>query len=207
MALDPRALVRVLDELLWTLRREGFAISTAQAIDVARAVERVGFEDRALFREAVACLVVRRASERPRFDAAFARFFASASAGTRGGTLWERLEAQGFSPAELDALRALLAQLARQGSDGPLMALLDRGADLDRLLVQSGLSRTIDAHSGLMLGYLTHRAASEMGAAARATTLASLRAGLVDALGERGRLLADALGSAPTGRRTRSGGT
>jgi uncharacterized protein with von Willebrand factor type A (vWA) domain len=193
MALDPRALVRVLDELLWTLRREGFVISTAQAIDVARAVDVVGFEDPARFREAVACLVVRRAGERPRFDAAFARFFGAGSAGARG-TLWERLEAKGFRAHELDALRALLIQLARSGADFGLMTtFLERGADLDRLLVRSGVSQAIDAHSGLMLGYLTHRATSEMGAGGARKALAGLRAGLLDALGDRGRMLADAL--------------
>jgi len=194
MAVDPRALVRVLDELLWTLRREGFDISTAQAIDVARAVELVGLAHRARVREAIACLVVRRASERPRFDAAFERFFAPGQAAARG-TLWERLEAEGFSGAELDALRALLEQLAGRGADSAtaLGTLLDRGADLSRLLAQSNLSRTIDAHSGLMLGYLTHRATSEMGAGRARQTLAGLRAGLVDALGPRGHELADAL--------------
>ncbi len=199
MALDPRALVRVLDELLWSLRRDGFAISTAQAIDVARAVSAVGFEDRATFREAVACLVVRRASERPRFDASFARFFAAGPTGA-GGTFWERLEAQGFTAGELDALRALLAQLGSSGTDVALMTtFLGRGADLDRLLVRSGLSRAVDAYSGLMLGYLTHRATSEMGAGRARNALASLRTGLVDALGDRGRVLADALGQALDG--------
>jgi uncharacterized protein with von Willebrand factor type A (vWA) domain len=200
MATDPRALVRVLDELLWTLRREGFEISTAQAVDVARAVLAVGLERQDRVREAVACLVVRRAHERPRFDSAFARFFAPDSAGTRGN-LWQRLEAQGFGVAELDALRALLAELGNTGVDGvtPLVTLLDRGADLARLLARSNLSRTVDAHSGLMLGYLTHRATSEMGAGRARQVLASLRSGLVDALGDRGRALADALAQALEG--------
>jgi RNA polymerase sigma-70 factor (ECF subfamily) len=35
---DPRALVRVVDELLWMLRRSGFSIATAQAIDAAAAI-------------------------------------------------------------------------------------------------------------------------------------------------------------------------
>jgi uncharacterized protein len=194
---EPRTLVRLLDELLWALRREGFEISTAQAIDVARAVEAVGLDREATVREAIACLVVRRASERPRFDAAFRRFFAPGTAGERG-TLWQRLGARGFDARELEALRALLVQLANSGADSVALLgnLLDRGADLARLLVQSGLSRTIDAHSGLMLGYLTHRAASEMGTGRARQTLALLRAGLVDALGDRGHLLADALSEA-----------
>jgi uncharacterized protein with von Willebrand factor type A (vWA) domain len=192
--IDPRALVRVLDELLWMLRREGFEISTAQAVDVARAVAAVGLAREALVREAVACLVVRRREERPRFDAVFARFFAPRPTEARG-TLWERLEARGFGGLELDALRALLEQLAGTRADAvsSFASLLDRGADLDRLLVQSGIARAIDAHSGLLLGYLSHRATREVGAGASRQVLASLRPGLADALGPRGLALADAL--------------
>ena len=194
MAADPRALVRVLVEFLWTLRRDGFEISTAQAIDVARAVEVVGLEHPARVREAIACLTVRRATERPRFDAAFARFFGPGMAQSRG-TLWHRLEARGFSGSEIDALRGLLAELALAGADAAISLgnLLDGGADLARLLVRSNLARTLDAHSGLMLGYLTHRATSEVGLGPARQTLAGLRAALVDALGERGRALGDAL--------------
>jgi uncharacterized protein with von Willebrand factor type A (vWA) domain len=194
MAMDPRALVRVLDEFVWILRREGFEISTAQAIDIARAVVAVGFEREALVREAIACLVVRHPGERPRFDAVFGRFFAPAPATARG-TLWERLEARGFVALELEALRALLLQLAEARPDAvaSFASLTDRGADLDRLLVQSQIARAVDAHSGLMLGYLAHRATREVGAAASREVLASLRPGLADALGARGLALADAL--------------
>jgi uncharacterized protein len=189
--LDPRALVRVLDELLWALRREGFAISTAQAIDAARALEAVGFDRPSLVREAIACLVVTRIEERARFDAAFARFFAP-DASRAPGTLWERLQARGFQTNELDALRELLERLGAGSAD--LVSVAGRGAELDRLLVQSQVARTLDAHSGLMLGYVTHRIASEVGAGRAHGALASLRSALADALGERGHALAAALG-------------
>jgi hypothetical protein len=191
---DPRALVRVLDELLWVLRRDGFDISTAQAIDVARAVQMVGFEEKDRLRAAIACLVIRRAGERARFDASFDRFFDPGAAPSRA-TLWERLEARGFTARELDALRDLLLSLATGGSDGvaSLRGWLDRGADLDRLLAGSAVVRTLDAHSGPMLGYLTHRVTAEAGSAGARRTLASLRPGLADALGDRGVALADAL--------------
>jgi uncharacterized protein with von Willebrand factor type A (vWA) domain len=193
MATDPRALVRVLDELLWTLRREGFEISTAQAIDVARAVQAVGFDSADRVRAAIACVVVRRATERPRFDAAFDAFFAPDAASARG-TLWQRLESRGFQPAELDALRELLSRLAAGGPDGaPIEGVLGRGADLDRLLARSEIARRIDAHSGSMLGYLTHRVAGEAGVGHARRTLPALRSGLVDALGDRGHALADAI--------------
>ena len=193
MAADPRALVRVLDELLWTLRREGFSISTAQALDVARAVAAVGLERRAGVREAVACVVVSRASERARFDDLFDRFFAPGLEAT--GTLWDRLEAKGFDPTELDALRALLSNLGARdaGSGGSPGTVLDRGADLNRLLALSGMAAAIDAHSGSMLGFLTHRLTTEVGVALARRTLGVLRTQLVSTLGARGNELADAL--------------
>ncbi len=194
MAADPRALVRVLDELLWALRRDGFEISTAQAIDIARALEAVGFQRRERVRDAIACLVVRRTGERARFDASFARFFDPTATASRG-TLWQRLEARGFARHEIDVLRELLAQLTTARADGvSLLTGLERGADLDRLLARSASARSIDAHSGLMLGYLTHRVIGEVGTGRARRTLAILRPSLTDALGERGQALADALG-------------
>ena len=112
---DPRAMVRVLDELLWTLRRGGFRVATSQAIDVVRAVEATGLGDPGAVREAVACIVVQRARDRARFDALFSQFFDPTIA---RGTLWERLAAQGFAEAELAELRDLLARVATSGADG-----------------------------------------------------------------------------------------
>jgi uncharacterized protein with von Willebrand factor type A (vWA) domain len=188
--LSPSALVRVLDELLWTLRREGFPISTAEAIDVTRAVEAVGMEHRALVREAVASLVVQRARDRTRFDAAFEAFFSG-----HRGTLWERLNARGFEERELSALRALLAQLASGGLDsvGSLDTLLERGAELDRLLALANVAPAIDAHSGPQLGFQMHRLLGRIGSGRARQALGVLRARLVDALGARGAALADAL--------------
>src|ERR1017187_657818 len=103
MPANHRAVVRVLDELLWALRRDGFEISTAQAIDVARAVESVGLGRRNRVREGMACLGARRAGSRARLGASFGRFCEPGVLASRG-TLWQRLEARGFAPPELDAL-------------------------------------------------------------------------------------------------------
>jgi uncharacterized protein with von Willebrand factor type A (vWA) domain len=189
---DPRATVRLVDELLWSLRRAGFTISTAQAIDVARALGAVGLDQRSRVRETVAAIVVDRASERARFDRSFDAFFASRHG---YGTLWERLAAQGFAQDELDAFRELLAGLAQSHADGlvPLGLLLERGAGLDRALALAGLARTVDAQSGAQIGFLGHRLLSQIGAGRARNTLQQLRARLVAALGVRGDLLSDAL--------------
>jgi len=109
---DVRALVRVVDELLWSLRREGFVVSTAQAVDVARAVREVGLEQREHVRAAVGAIVVQRARERARYESAFDAFFDAGAPDRR--TLWERLASApwGFSEAELQALRELLGQIS-----------------------------------------------------------------------------------------------
>lgn len=191
---DTRAVLRVFDELLWKLRREGFDISTAQAVDALRIVSVVGLEHRADVRDGIAAVVVQRARDRARFNAAFDDFFAADPPPGRR-TLWERLAGRGFALDELDALRSILEQFAASGHAGamPLAILLAGGAELDRLLSLSGISRTIDAHSGLQLGFQTHRILGQLGAGRARQALAGLRALLAGALGARGDALADAL--------------
>src|SRR5262249_25107049 len=153
--------LRVIDELLWVLRRSGFAIATSQAIDVARAVRAVGFEDRATFRDAVAATVVTRKRDRARFDAIFDSFFVS---DVVRGTLYERLAARGFDATAIDALRELLDALAAStsssapGADekGGLLPLLSGGAELDRLLQLAGSARMLEGVQGReQLGFYT----------------------------------------------------
>lgn len=191
---DTRAVTRVLDELLWTLRRGGFRIATSQAIDVVRAVNLVGLADRESMREAIACVVVQSARERSRFDALFDAFFTPGRAPR--GTLWERLSRRGFASAELDALRELLEAFAAQDSSAGqhLGALLEQGAELDRMLQLAGISRTLDAlQTQLQVGFYTHRVLAQLEVPKAHQWLASIRARLVDALGERGEALANAL--------------
>jgi len=193
--------VRVLDELLWMLRREGLAISTAQAIDVARAVAAVGLERRADVAEAVAAVVVQHRRDRVRFDAVFDRFFDAQASPQRALSLWERLAARGFTDGELETLRTLLhggahggAHFESGGADFSLLdALLERGAMLDFVLARSNVGREVDAHSGPQLGFLAHRLLSRVGSGGAHRALALLRTRLGEELGPRGEALADAL--------------
>jgi uncharacterized protein with von Willebrand factor type A (vWA) domain len=192
------SLVRLVDEFLWRLRREGFEISTAQAIDATRAVATVGLAQRQGVKTAIAAVVVQHAKERPRYDAVFDAFFdpfLDPGASDAGATLWDRLAAEGFDDAELEALREGLGWLAAGGGGGAgsLGVLLDRGADFDRLLAMAGVARTLDAHSGMQLGFRTHQLLARIGAGRARLALAALRARLARALGARGEALADAL--------------
>src|SRR5262245_48478335 len=126
-------MLAVLDNFLWTLRREGFAVSTAQAVDAARVAELVGFSDRSVLRDALACVVADSRERRSRYRAVFDDFFSLHGARSAPG-LRERLLAQSFSRVELQALRVLLQEFLAPQRGGRLQALLSGGADLDHLL-------------------------------------------------------------------------
>lgn len=178
----PRGLVAVLDELLWALRRAGFTIATSQAIDAAIATELVGVDDPDRWMAALGAIVVKDPSRLPRFEAEFRRFFL----GPRDHrSLWERLGARGFSAAELDELRAVLEVVGRGRDFAPLGVLLDRGADLDRLLSLPPVAQDL---AGLddpaQIGFSTHKITQRLGLARAHAELSLLRPRLVDAFGE-----------------------
>jgi uncharacterized protein len=189
---DSRAALRVLDELLWFLRREGLPISTAQTLDVSRAVREVGFEHPSQVREAIRCVLVTRRRDCREFDAAFDRYWAGA-AGLHG-TLFERLSAAGFSPDEREHLRdALVAMEQEVPGTRVLLPLLGRGPDLDRLVARAGLARSVDAYSGDRLGYLAHHLAASLGMGPARVALRTLGLRLNASLGARGEALSIAL--------------
>lgn len=66
------ALARFVD----ALREEGIAVSQAETLDAARAVETVGVEDRARFRAALRATLAKTRRDRERFDRVFERHFA-----------------------------------------------------------------------------------------------------------------------------------
>ena len=190
---DVRATTRVLDELMWSLRRGGFVVATSQAIDVIRAARATGFQDRFVLKEAIAAVVVKRARERARFDLVFDQFFARRAPKR---TLWERLQERAFSAVELEELRRALASLAANEPEGAqhLGALLERGPDLDRLLQLAGIARAVSAQNRLQLGFYTYRVLQHLGMTKAQEQIAALRAHLRQAFGaERGDILADAI--------------
>jgi hypothetical protein len=186
-ALDPRALLRVFDELLWTLRREGLRVSTAQAIDAVRAVEAVGLEDRWAVREALAAVLVLRNSERAAFDRAFERFFGEKEPRR---TFFERLALEGFREDELDVLRGWLAAVASGGGE-TLGGLVEGGAELAHLLESAGVRRALEGlTASAQAGFFAHRVQDVLGMARARSAMGSLESTLRDALGDRGEALA-----------------
>src|SRR5262245_40977926 len=183
----------VLDDFLWALRREGFAISTPQAIDAARAAHEVGFGDKANLPAATACVVTEAVERRKRYDQVFDEFFSLQA--TRPIELTRRLLGQGFTRTELGALRELLREFLAPQGGGRLRALLTGGSALDHLLASERVQELLGRMSGPMQkGFYTHRVLDEIGVEKARSALSVLEGGLSDAIGsERAELLVAAL--------------
>lgn len=174
-------MVRTLDALLFALRREEFAISPAQAIDSARAVAVVGFEDRVALRSALASVIVASRREKARFEAAFDEFFAGAEPHARD--FWGRLETQGFTGAEILALRELLEASAARADEGASHALAGALSDLESLLSAAEVRRALEPlTNSLQAGFYTHRVLERVGLARSGSVVARLRERLRDAM-------------------------
>jgi hypothetical protein len=175
--------VRFLDELLWSLRRAGLVISTEQAITAARAVSLVGVTSRTTLSDALGAVIVTRPDDLVPFAQAFKRHF-DGSAAPRD--LFDRLRARGLSEDDLAELGKLLADMARASADGgSLLALSERGAELDRLLQSAPVLRALEAaHGSLQAGFVTHKVLSQVGAARASSGLSALQVRLADALGK-----------------------
>jgi hypothetical protein len=190
--------LRVLDEFLWSLRRVGVEVSTSQAIEAAKALGAIGWDEAALVREALACVLVRRRGDRARFDEAFAEFFRAEGAHRRD---WRaRLARRGVSEGELARVRLLLGALASAegdpGSDLSLLASLVEGTgELDRRLVDASMGRLLAGLTGeSQLGFFTQRAAERAGLGRARRGLDRLERELADVLGpERAALVVGAL--------------
>ncbi len=182
VVLDRHALPRIFDELLWSLRRSGIAVSTSQAIDWARAVEAVGFERPEAMRAALVAVTAKDRDQVAVVERVFDRFFT----GERlRGDLFQRLEAAGLTSTEVDAIRALLGEVARSGTDegAVVSAVVGRGASFDRLLGLAGVR--IDAFGAQVArGWLVEQARATIGMRRAKESLAALRGRVADAFGD-----------------------
>lgn len=116
------------------LRQNGIPVSTAEIIDAAEAIARVGLADRARFRTALAATLVKRARHRARFEQLFDLYFdgvarllealgeSAAQAIDRAGLL-DRAELERLAEA-LRQLAPALSDLARDALEGDGAALL-----------------------------------------------------------------------------------
>jgi uncharacterized protein with von Willebrand factor type A (vWA) domain len=184
---------RTLGELVGTVRRAGVRVSTAEAIDVARAVEAVGLHDRHDLARALRSVLAKEPRDRARVDRAVAAFFAAR--GETHADLYERLAARGFSPDEVRFLRDTLAATARSdAAPGVFGALVQGPLAIDRLIELAGERVALrGTRDPARTGFLTMRLLDAARVPRAETELGALTSRLRDALGERGTALGEVL--------------
>lgn len=173
--------LRVWDEFLFVVRREGLPVSTEQAAASLRALAHVGFDDPWTVRETLAALLVRSARERTLFERVFREHFRP---GLRGRSLWERLEARGLSLTERSAVADWMRAHDAEGGVTALVAWLDGDAERDDLLARSPALRVLQNEGELSrVGFLVHATLRDAKLPKAHAALGALDLYLRDALG------------------------
>lgn len=187
-------MLRVVSELLWTIRRGGFPISTAESLDCVRAIELVGFADLATLTEALACVIVTRPVDRPHFDAIIATFFERNA--RHAADFFGRLRARGFTADETDALASVIRAMTISSSAPTGLGLLGgHSGELDHLLRVASHAGEVSRLGGRgQVGFFVERLSDRVGLTRAGRDLARLRQALGDAIGiERAERLVEAI--------------
>ena len=187
-------MLRVIDELCWTLRRSGFAIAPERAALAARAVALVGFDDKQAFTDALSTVLAASRDDATRLSAMVSRYFDAD--GAHRHDLAGRLAARGVDADVIATARAIAESLAEGGDTSALLllSLLDSRALSHRLLSRDVSSALDQATNPSTSGYFVERVSEIVGVQQARGGLARLRAMLVAALGdERGGAVADLL--------------
>jgi uncharacterized protein len=94
------------------LRAQGISVGPSETVDAGRVMTTLGFQDREVLREGIACAVLRRPDHRDTYDAMFDLWF-PAAIGSR--TIEIADEGGGDPPTDIEALRAMLVGLLGGG--------------------------------------------------------------------------------------------
>lgn len=174
----------VLDELCWTLRREGFAIPPEKAALAARAVALVGFDDPRAVEDALATVLAESERDAERLRRLVRRNFDPSSAHRRD--LAARLAAGGLDAEAVASVRAIAESLAEGGDTSALLllSLLDARTLSHRLLSRDVSSALASAASPATRGYFVERVSELVGLRAARGAAARLRVALLAALGD-----------------------
>ena len=114
-------MIHGLQRFVAELRDAGIRASTAEWLDALRAIEVLGIEDREQVRAALAATLVKRAAQRPRYDALFDRFFAPPGRAPRKGRGHSRRAARGEGRSG-EQTEGSSAAPPRSGAAAPLRA-------------------------------------------------------------------------------------
>ncbi len=109
------------------LRSADVRVSTGEALDAARTVAMIGYDDRALMKDSLACVLAKSESEKQIHDRLFELYFSSASAGSAAQSAGAENDGEPGEDPKDAAER--LSQLTQQGNEQALATAIERAAE------------------------------------------------------------------------------
>jgi len=109
------------------LRSADVRVSTGEALDAARTVAMIGYDDRALMKDSLACVLAKSESEKQIHDRLFELYFSSAPAGSAVQSAGTENEGEPTEDPKDAAER--LSQLTQQGNEQALATAIERAAE------------------------------------------------------------------------------
>ncbi|EPQ77514.1 carbon monoxide dehydrogenase E protein [Mycobacterium marinum MB2] len=105
------------------LRGSGISVGPSETVDAGRVMAALGFEDREVLREGIACAVLRRPDHRDTYDAMFDLWFPAALGARAVITEEQAGQSEGLPPDDVEAMRQMLLDLL---TDNPDLADMDQ---------------------------------------------------------------------------------
>lgn len=109
------------------LRSADVRVSTGEALDAARTVAMIGYDDRALMKDSLACVLAKSESEKQIHDRLFELYFSSAPAGSASQSAGPENDGETGEDPKDAAER--LSQLTQQGNEQALATAIERAAE------------------------------------------------------------------------------
>ena len=109
------------------LRSADVRVSTGEALDAARTVAMIGYDDRSLMKDSLACVLAKSESEKQIHDRLFELYFSSAPAGSAAQSAGAENEGEPGEDPKDAAER--LSQLTQQGNEQALATAIERAAE------------------------------------------------------------------------------
>ena len=104
------------------LRSADVRVSTGEALDAARTVAMIGYDDRALMKDSLACVLAKSESEKQVHDRLFELYFSSAPAGSAAQSAGAGSDSEPGEDPKDAAER--LSQLTQQGNEQAIAAAI-----------------------------------------------------------------------------------
>jgi len=109
------------------LRSADVRVSTGEALDAARTVAMIGYDDRALMKDSLACVLAKSESEKSIHDRLFDLYFSSAPSGSASQNASS--DSDGASQEDPKDAAERLSQLTQPGNEQELATAIERAAE------------------------------------------------------------------------------